>query len=84
MYERMFYIGMLFGLMNFGISIILFVKNHVAGIIRDMMGWKRNPVLINENKKQEVTDVLIKKEVWVEQFFQVEEDVVVTHTEKRM
>lgn len=84
MYESMFYIGMFFGLLNFGISIILFVKKRVASIIRDMMGWRKKPVIIREYKKQEMTDVLVKREVCMEQFFQVEEDIIVTHTEQKM
>lgn len=109
MYEGMFYIGMFFGVLNFGISIILFVKNHVASMVRDLMGWNRSSKPINDRRQnenvfeekikiasideeekpdrmqnQKITDVLTTDEVCVEQFFLVEEDIVVTHTEKRM
>lgn len=84
MYEGMFYTGMVLALLNFGISIFLFVKNQVGEMLRDMMGWKRRNVIRNVCREEEMTEVLIKKEFCMESFFRVEEDIVVTHTEKRI
>lgn len=84
MYERMFYIGMFFGVLNFVISIILFLKNGVLNIIRDMMGWRQTVIVPQEYIKEQVTDVLMKQDICVEQLFQIEEDIVITHTENRM
>ena len=84
MYERMFYIGMFFGVLNFVISIILFLKNGVLNIIRDMMGWRQTVIVPQEYIKEQVTDILMKQDVCVEQLFQIEEDIVITHTENRM
>ena len=84
MYERMFYMGMFLGLLNLGISVILFVKNRLRDTIRDMMGWRKNPIVPDEYKKEEMTDVLVKQELCVERLFQMEEDIVVIHTENRM
>lgn len=84
MYERMFYIGMFFGVLNFVISIILFLKNGVLNIIRDMMGWRQTVIVPQEYIKEQVTDILMKQDICVEQLFQIEEDIVITHTENRM
>ena len=84
MYERMFFIGMFFGVLNFVISIILFLKNGVLNIIRDMMGWRQTVIVPQEYIKEQVTDVLMKQDICVEQLFQIEEDIVITHTENRM
>lgn len=84
MYERMFYIGMFFGVLNFVISIILFLKNGVLNIIRDMMGWRQTVIVPQEYIKEQVTDILMKQDACVEQLFQIEEDIVITHTENRM
>lgn len=84
MYERMFYIGMFFGVLNFVISIILFLKNGVLNIIRDMTGWRQTVIVPQEYIKEQVTDILMKQDVCVEQLFQIEEDIVITHTENRM
>lgn len=84
MYEGMFYTGIVLALLNFGISIFLFLKNQVGRMLRDMMGWKRRIVIKNICRKEGMTEVLIKKEFCVESFLRVEENIVVTHTEKRM
>ncbi|MBQ4059766.1 MAG: hypothetical protein IJD40_12685 [Lachnospiraceae bacterium] len=84
MYERMFFIGMFFCVLNFAISIILFLKNGVLNIIRDMMGWRQTVIVPQEYIKEQVTDILMKQDICVEQLFQIEEDIVITHTENRM
>lgn len=81
----MFYGGMCFSLFFLGICIILFKKNHVAELARDVLDRKRKPVEYDVQEgigfcQELVTDVLVMEEACAEQFFEVVENVVVTHT----
>ncbi len=85
----MFYGGMSSSLLLLGISIILFRKNRVVELIRDVLGKRRKPVVYEVQEEigfhhELVTDVLVMEEVCTEQFFEVVEDVVVIHTNQTM
>lgn len=85
----MFYGGLSSFVVCLAISIILFRKNHVAELVRDIMAMRRKSVILEVQEEigfrhELVTDVLVAEEVCVEQFFEVVEDVIVTHTNQRM
>ncbi len=72
MYEIMFYVGLVLALFFLIISIILFVRNHVAKLIGDVTGWNAKKAIraMNEknsvNARSELTGPLEVKEVATE------------------
>lgn len=85
----MFYGGMSSFVVCLSISVILFRKNHVAELTRDIMSMRRKSVVFEVQEEigfhdELVTDVLVEGKVCAEQFFEVVEDVIMTHTNQRM
>lgn len=87
-FDGMFYGGIICSLLFFVVATILFVKNHVGELARDVMGWKRKPIVADVQEfagclqKEKVTDVLVREEACAGQFFEVVEDIVVVHTDE--
>ncbi|MCM1180725.1 MAG: hypothetical protein NC347_10745 [Clostridium sp.] len=77
MYENIFYAGLLLFIAGLIVTVILFIRNHVAGIISDLTGFRVKRTM--KNRQREISFDWNRNEAVPEtaNLFGVEEDITV-------